>query len=164
MNNRTISFFESSTYDSLLKSFYLRELITVKRYEDDPQRCLYISDKIKHVVMCVMPNDPMNPRTKIENWIKDINDFKNNCSFQRKSITLTDPRIKKYIHDLEEEKMSNQAKLWEENKENQEDKNDQKNLKAAEVLSLKAIDKEIKYEERGTVSSGLYLGLSSYFF
>jgi len=104
MNNRTISIFEASNYESLLKSFYLRELKEVKRYEKDPHRCLFISDKMKHFIMCVMPNDNQNPDTKIRNWIRDIRDFKENCRSRRKSITMTDPRINQFIHDLEEEK------------------------------------------------------------
>ncbi len=149
MNNRTISIFEAGTYDSLLATYYLKKLKIVKVFEED-KRCLKIGESDeKFNVMCVMCNEDESEQ-RIKKWIDDIKDFSYNChEISIKKIDIEeDPRVIKLKREIMEEILKNSIEKHRELEKKENEKDKIKTLKLAQLIALKTLEKERKFEDR----------------
>jgi hypothetical protein len=154
VNNKTLSIFESGSYDSILSSYYLTEISVLEPWKQDPKKCLKIADKIKSSILCVMACDTAvdNSELKIKEWIAHIREFRDDCNLQatglKVKISIDDPRLIKIRKELEAEELRKQTLLLEKKKSKQSERESDKALKLAQLIALKTIDKERKFEER----------------
>ena len=151
LNNRTISIFESGSYDTILKSFYIKELISFKKWEDD-QNCIKLQDHSKIAIMCVMCTTDKKD-SEIKNWINDINEFRDKC--QRHSIKPKgeDPRVARFKKELEISDIVNNMKKASYKDDELKKKEEIKTLKIAQLLAIKVIIEiyQLGLRERKTI-------------
>ena len=137
LNNKTLSIFEAQSYETLYKSFILREIIEFKAWNIDPNRCLRVADRYKDIVMCVMNTDQSDPNMKIKAWVKDIIDFRDNCERQPILKQIDDPRLKEFKQQLLQQDMINElGKVQKKEKQKKQDEK-AKALKYAQLMALR---------------------------
>lgn len=137
LNNRTITIFESGSYQSILKSFYLKELIYYKQWEEDPS-CLKLQDHSKNAIMCVMCNEE-NREEEIKKWITDIIEFRDMCERPEKKPQGEDPRVTRYKKELEVEDIVRTMRETKKIDEKKKKIDEIKTIKLAQILALKVI-------------------------
>jgi len=98
-------------------------------------------------VICSLPFSNRDSNKEIGKWIKDINDFKSNCKSKKKKDIYADPDVQKAIAEALSKKMHKKLKNSRINDALNKDSMN-KQLKMAQLLALKSLDKELKYEER----------------
>ncbi len=156
LNNHTISIFESGSSDSLLSSYKLKDLKILEVFHED-KKCLKIGAcASKFTVMCIMCTDSSSedPERRIKNWIKDIEEFANECNQstekirRRKGISDDDPRLIKLKRELEEEDLRKQMFKIKNREVKKSEVKSEKTLKMAQIIAMRTLDKELKYEER----------------
>jgi hypothetical protein len=151
-NNKIISIYQSDSPDSLYKTYNLIDIKILRPYKNDPYKCVEIGTIKDITILCDMSEKLTKKPTKfVKKWIEELNDFKNNCKDKcnnKKENIYKNPKVIEFINKLQEEKMiknSSPIKNLNDNKVNAEYR---KQLKFAQILAWKAMDKELKYEER----------------
>lgn len=137
LNNRTITIFESGSYSSILKSFYIRELIYFREWEEDSS-CLRLQDHSKFAIMCVMCSME-NTDEEIKKWISDIIDFRERCSYRRPKKPEEDPRVTRYKKELEIQDIVRTARQTENEDEERKQNEENKTIKMAQILAIRVI-------------------------
>lgn len=155
MNNQTLTIFEAGTLDSIVSSYKLNEIKYLEIYAED-RKCLKIgTNKNKFSVMCVMCTDTssVDPEKRIKNWIEDIREFTHDCKFSRdestkKGIDDHDPRLQKLKKELEEEDFKKRLLQMHNYQTRKSEAKNDKTLKMAQLIAMRTLYKERKYEER----------------
>ncbi len=150
LNRNTISIYENDDISTLFLAIKLKDLKVLRKYAMDESRCFEVADSIKKAVICGQPYASRNIKKEIEKWIKDIKDFKGNCK-KRKSKNndiMNDPDVLKAIADVRQKKMERILKKSDMKKTGKTQNAIDKKLKMAQIIALKTLDKELKYEER----------------
>lgn len=136
MNKRTITIFESGSYQSVLKSFYLKDLIYYREWEED-ESCLKLQDHSKYIIMCVLCSAD-NREKEIKQWIRDINEFKDLCDKAKpKKIDSEDPRVARYKKELEMQDIIKTMRETKKIDEEKKQKDEIKTIKLAQILAIK---------------------------
>jgi len=149
MNNETISFKEYGKGQALTDSFSLKDLNVVELYKEDPN-CLKIGQTAeKYKIMCEIsdPNETRAQEFKIKNWIRDIQQFRDDCHKDEEGPKINidkDPRLIKLKMEIAEENVKGNLDQLDEKQR----KENEKTLKLAMLISLKTLEKERTYEER----------------
>lgn len=116
-------------------------------------------NKKETTVMCALQEiQQKNSKDFIEKWIDQLKDFKNNCNPNPKNNkTISEdyyknPEVLAFINELQEKKLMENLNKFNSNRNIQKTKEStnayHKQLKIAQILAWKALDKELKYEER----------------
>ncbi len=143
LNNRTITIFESGSYQSILKSFYLKDLIYYKEWEEDGN-CIKLQDHSKQVIMCLMC-DNVKAENEIKDWIRDIIDFKENCVRPIPVVPKKDPRIERYKKELEIQDIIKTIRETNKIDEERKKKEEIKTIKLAQIIALKVFQIKINF-------------------
>jgi hypothetical protein len=156
MNNQTLTIFEAGTLDSILCSYRLKEIKILEIFSED-KKCLKIGkNKNKFSVMCVMCTDTssVDPEERIKNWIKDIKEFTHDCNLSheesifRKGVDNNDPRLLRLKKELEAEDIKKRLLQIQNLQTKKSEAKNHKTLKMAQLIAMRTLDKERKYEER----------------
>jgi len=159
INNNSISIYQSDTPDSLFRSYNLKDLQIIKPYSKEPNTCIEVGIRKETTVLCSIQEIPQNKsKDFIEKWIDQLKDFKNNCNPSTKNHKkisedyYKNPEVLAFINQLQEKKLMENLNKFNTNRNIEKSKkstNDfHKQLKIAQILAWKALDKELKYEER----------------
>ncbi len=149
LNNRTLTVFESSHYDTVAFSVNLRSITSIEKHPDDPKACFVVNtDDNKRIVLCAMRGDSSNSAEIIKNeWVKQIFFFKDHVDapleikvFEDDDIT----KIKKHELQIRMEEEAN-ARMEEERTKTVIHSNEYK-VKQADSVAINAISKELRYE------------------
>jgi len=135
LNNRTITIFESGSYQSILKSFYIKELIYYKEWEED-ESCLKLQDHSKYAIICLMCSAEKR-QEEIKKWINDIIEFRDLCDMPAKKPQGEDPRIIRYKKELEVEDIIRTMRETKKIDEKRKKMDEIKTIKLAQILALK---------------------------
>jgi hypothetical protein len=149
LNLKTLSIYENDEIETLFLAIKLDDLRIIKKYDKDKERCFELADSVKNAIICSLPYSTRNSKTEIEKWLTDIIDFKDKCKIKKKPKNImNDPDILKAIAEIQQKKMEKKLRNV-----GHKDKT-KKNLvmiekfKMAQILALKTLDKELKYEDR----------------
>ena len=149
LNLKTLSIYENDEIETLFLAIKLDDLRIIKKYDKDKERCFELADSVKNAIICSLPYSTRNSKTEIEKWLTDIIDFKDKCKIKEKPKNImNDPDILKAIAEIQQKKMEKKLRNV-----GHKDKT-KKNLvmiekfKMAQILALKTLDKELKYEDR----------------
>lgn len=155
LNNRTISIYESGSYESILATYNLKDLNELSPFKEEPKKCIRIADNIRHTVMCSMCTNNCEDSV-VQKWMDDIKQFRDGCNItpdplpdqESDRIKDDDPRLLAVKRKLVEEDIKNAIIKRNEKETKKSDSEKNKALKLAELIALKALDKEKKFEDR----------------
>ena len=146
LNLQTLSIYENDNINTLFLAIKLDDIKTLKKNKD--KRCFEIADSVKKAVICSLPYSTKNSKKEIEKWISDILDFKNKCKKPKKTNIMNDPNILRAISAIQQKKMEKSLRKVGYKEKSKQHKQTSIKLKMAQVIALKTLDKELKYEER----------------
>jgi hypothetical protein len=134
INNRTLTIFESGNYESILISFYLKQLISFKKVDKD---CIELKDHSKSITMCVMCSSNL-VEGEISKWINDIYDFRDRCGVKKKP-TGEDPRITRFVQDLQYQDLIKTLRKSDLKDESKKREDEIRIIKLAQIKAMRVI-------------------------
>jgi len=149
LNNRTLTVFEASHYDTVAFSVNLKSITAIEQHPDDPKACFVINtDDNKRITLCAMRGDSSDSAENIKNeWVKQIFWFKDHIDapldikvFEDDEIT----KIQKHELQIRMEEESN-ARIQAKRSEMAIHQNEYK-VQQADSVAINAISKELRYE------------------
>ncbi len=145
MNNRTITLFSGEEYDSHILTFVLEKTSII--IDRSKKECFYISQVDGTTAyLCPFPNG-LNTNIA-EEWLYDLNLFKNQCRYGHKDIQFDfDNKLKEKIKESKEKILNEAQQELKKKAEEGEEERLRDEVKQTNKNALKAIEKEIKLEE-----------------
>jgi hypothetical protein len=151
-NSKLISIYQSDSPDSLFKSYNLKDIKIIRPYKNDPDKCIEIGRNKDITILCGMIEQLTKKPTKfVKKWIEELKDFKNNCKDKcknKKENIYKNPKVIQFINKLQEKKLRKNCSPIKNLNNIKANEEYRKQLKLAQILAWKAMDKELKYEER----------------
>ena len=151
LNNRTLTIFSGSNYDTVFFSVGLGDIMINERYQDDPIQCFVVKNvKARtQITLCSFAESTKGPEQIKSEWVNAITFFRSKC-FEGMKIAPDpddiDPTLAMKRKDLEEETMEAKA-AGGAAVDSRAAAAMAKSMQSLQALALDAIGKEVKYEQ-----------------
>ena len=149
LNMDTISVYETEETSSFYSGFKLKDITVLGKDKKDPDHCFIVGTLDRQITMCGMVYSRLDIKKDIEQWIKDIKMFRDDCKpvVQKPDDILKDPSVLAAINTAKQQKMLLKLKNNLANESKKEEPEDLK-IKKAQLIAWRTLEKEKKFEER----------------
>ena len=146
LNLETISVYETIDTKSFYSGFKLKDIVVLGRDKKDPDKCFIVGSQERQITMCGMVYSRTNIKQDIDQWIKSIKRFRDDCKVKvkKEDDIMQDESVVDAIREAKQKRMISKLK---EHLESQKEEPDLQ-IKKAQLKAWRLLDREKKFEER----------------
>ncbi len=149
LNLETISVYQTDDEKSFYSGFKLKDIKVLGRDKKEPDNCFIVGSTDRQLTMCGMIYSRTNIKKDIEEWIRDIKLFRDDCKIKIPKIfdIMTDPSVQTAINEAKRRRMIAKLKTNLQAQKKKEDPEDLQ-IRKAQLRAWRTMEKEKKFEER----------------